>query len=49
MVMFAVELHQLGFDIGAHLGHDLGASGEHDLVQNFAPIPSGETKCAWSW
>jgi len=38
VVGFAVELAQVGAEVGADLAHDLFASGEHRVVEHAAPV-----------
>jgi hypothetical protein len=44
VVVLAVELAQLGAQVGADLPHDLFAVGEHRVVEDVPPIPGDEDK-----
>jgi 4-diphosphocytidyl-2C-methyl-D-erythritol kinase len=38
VVLFAVELLQIGLEVGADLPHDLFCAGQHDAGERIAPV-----------
>jgi len=42
VVLFAVELDQVGLEVLAHLPHDLFAAGQHLVVEDVPPVLGDE-------